>query len=71
MIWSSRPATTARFVLQLRERRQIERVLTRRNQLKKGANEATKSLNRGISELVILAADTSRTYAAAPAADGV
>jgi len=28
-------------------------------QLKKGANEATKSLNRGVSEIVILAADTS------------
>ncbi|EGD88790.2 ribonucleoprotein-associated protein [Trichophyton rubrum D6] len=28
-------------------------------QLKKGANEATKTLNRGTSELVILAADTS------------
>ena len=28
-------------------------------QLKKGANEATKTLNRGIAELVILAADTS------------
>jgi len=27
--------------------------------LKKGANEATKTLNRGISELVVLAADTS------------
>eukprot|EP00824_Muranothrix_gubernata_P007005 TRINITY_DN189_c0_g1_i1.p1 TRINITY_DN189_c0_g1~~TRINITY_DN189_c0_g1_i1.p1 ORF type:complete len:134 (+),score=8.06 TRINITY_DN189_c0_g1_i1:20-421(+) len=27
-------------------------------QLKKGANETTKSLNRGISELVIMAADT-------------
>jgi len=27
-------------------------------QLKKGANEATKTLNRGISELIILAADT-------------
>merc|ERR1719194_367617 len=27
-------------------------------QLKKGANEATKSLNRGISEFVVLAADT-------------
>merc|ERR1712050_253911 len=27
-------------------------------QLKKGANEATKTLSRGISELVILAADT-------------
>ncbi|KAH8804794.1 putative snRNP and snoRNP protein [Xylogone sp. PMI_703] len=28
-------------------------------QLKKGANEATKTLNRGISEVVILAADAS------------
>ncbi|KAF6818025.1 ribosomal protein L7Ae/L30e/S12e/Gadd45 family protein [Colletotrichum musicola] len=28
-------------------------------QLKKGANEATKTLNRGVSELVILAADTA------------
>ena len=27
-------------------------------QLKKGANESTKALNRGISEIVILAADT-------------
>jgi U4/U6 small nuclear ribonucleoprotein SNU13 len=27
-------------------------------QLKKGANECTKTLNRGISEIVILAADT-------------
>jgi len=27
-------------------------------QLKKGANEATKTLNRGISDLIILAADT-------------
>lgn len=27
-------------------------------QLKKGANEATKTLNRGISELIVLAADT-------------
>lgn len=27
-------------------------------QLKKGANETTKTLNRGISEVVILAADT-------------
>ena len=26
---------------------------------KKGANEATKTLNRGISEIVILAADTA------------
>lgn len=26
-------------------------------QLKKGANEATKTLNRGISELIVLAAD--------------
>ncbi|MCJ1287586.1 RNA binding protein snu13 [Xylographa opegraphella] len=28
-------------------------------QLKKGANEATKTLNRGISEIIILDADTS------------
>ncbi|KAI9718831.1 MAG: RNA binding protein snu13 [Chrysothrix sp. TS-e1954] len=28
-------------------------------QLKKGANEATKTLNRGTSDLIILAADTS------------
>ena len=28
------------------------------NQLRKGANEATKTLNRGLSELIILAADT-------------
>jgi len=28
-------------------------------QLRKGANEATKTLNRGIAELIILAADTS------------
>lgn len=27
-------------------------------QLKKGANEATKTLNRGISDLIIMAADT-------------
>jgi U4/U6 small nuclear ribonucleoprotein SNU13 len=27
--------------------------------VKKGANECTKTLNRGISEIVILAADTS------------
>ncbi|CUS08476.1 unnamed protein product [Tuber aestivum] len=28
-------------------------------QLKKGANEATKTLNRGISEFIVLAADTA------------
>lgn len=27
-------------------------------QLKKGANEATKSLNRGLSEFIVMAADT-------------
>ena len=32
---------------------------THYKQIKKGANEATKTLNRGISEIVILAADTS------------
>ncbi|KAH0435820.1 snrnp and snornp protein [Colletotrichum camelliae] len=31
---------------------------THYRQLKKGANEATKTLNRGVSELIILAADT-------------
>ncbi|KAF2012311.1 ribosomal protein-like protein L7Ae [Aaosphaeria arxii CBS 175.79] len=28
-------------------------------QMRKGANEATKALNRGIAELIVLAADTS------------
>jgi len=28
------------------------------HQLKKGANECTKTLNRGVSELIVLAADT-------------
>jgi U4/U6 small nuclear ribonucleoprotein SNU13 len=28
-------------------------------QLKKGANEATKTLNRGISEFIVMAADTA------------
>ena len=31
---------------------------TNYKQLKKGANEATKTLNRGISEVIIMAADT-------------
>lgn len=31
---------------------------TNLRQLKKGANEATKTLNRGISEFIIMAADT-------------
>ncbi|KAH8106816.1 NHP2/L7aE family protein [Cristinia sonorae] len=31
---------------------------TQYKQLKKGANEATKTLNRGIAELIILTADT-------------
>ncbi|ODQ67385.1 13 kDa ribonucleo protein-associated protein [Nadsonia fulvescens var. elongata DSM 6958] len=31
---------------------------THLRQLKKGANEATKTLNRGISEFIIMAADT-------------
>ena len=37
-------------------------------QLKKGANEATKTLNRGTSEIVVLAADTSplAMYACVP-----
>lgn len=32
---------------------------THYRQLKKGANEATKTLNRGIAEVIVLAADTS------------
>ncbi|PSN59423.1 L30e-like protein [Corynespora cassiicola Philippines] len=32
---------------------------THYRQIKKGANEATKTLNRGISEIVVLAADTT------------
>ncbi|KAE9579718.1 hypothetical protein CGMCC3_g4149 [Colletotrichum fructicola] len=32
---------------------------THYRQLKKGANEATKTLNRGVSELIVLAADTN------------
>jgi U4/U6 small nuclear ribonucleoprotein SNU13 len=31
---------------------------THYKQLKKGANEATKTLNRGISEFIVMAADT-------------
>jgi len=31
---------------------------TQYKQLKKGANEATKTLNRGIAELIVLTADT-------------
>ncbi|KKK11806.1 hypothetical protein ARAM_002657 [Aspergillus rambellii] len=32
---------------------------THYRQVKKGANEATKSVNRGVSELVVLAGDTT------------
>ena len=28
-------------------------------QIKKGANEATKTLNRGIAEMIVIAADTT------------
>ena len=31
----------------------------KRGELKKGANEATKSLNRGIAQIVVMAADTT------------
>ncbi|KAF2238166.1 ribonucleoprotein-associated protein [Viridothelium virens] len=34
-------------------------ILSSRRQLKKGANEATKTLNRGTSELIVLAADAT------------
>lgn len=39
--------------------RDLVQQATHYRQLKKGANEATKTLNRGISELIVLAADTS------------
>ena len=39
-------------------------------QLKKGANEATKTLNRGISEFIVLAADTIQRFLQA-GGDGV
>jgi len=32
---------------------------TNHKQLRKGANEATKTLNRGIAELIVMAADTT------------
>lgn len=37
----------------------ITQQATHLRQLKKGANEATKTLNRGISEFIIMAADAS------------
>merc|ERR1712118_532291 len=37
---------------------EIVQLTSNQKQLKKGANESTKTLNRGISELIILAADT-------------
>merc|ERR1711964_401488 len=36
----------------------LVRQATNYKQLKKGANEATKTLNRGISEFIVMAADT-------------
>ena len=36
----------------------IIRDSAKKNFLKKGANEATKALNRGIAQIIILAADT-------------
>ena len=35
-------------------------------QLKKGANEATKTLNRGIAELIIMSAGSFRLFLKAP-----
>lgn len=57
-IWSSKPRTTSSnspYVLfEL-----FDDLIYTYARLKKGANEATKTLNRGISEIVILAADTT------------
>ncbi|KAI0723975.1 NHP2/L7aE family protein [Cerioporus squamosus] len=50
--WPLADATLNNKILDLVERAQQYK------QLKKGANEATKTLNRGIAELIILTADT-------------
>ncbi|CAJ2502820.1 Uu.00g102140.m01.CDS01 [Anthostomella pinea] len=42
------------------ERRNLEGSESHYRQLKKGANECTKTLNRGVSEIVVLAGDTVR-----------
>ncbi|KAF2857451.1 ribosomal protein-like protein L7Ae [Piedraia hortae CBS 480.64] len=51
--WPVADAALSQEILDLVQQAQNSR------QLKKGANEATKTLNRGISELIILAADTA------------
>ena len=48
----------ARVVVPLTPRPPVPSHAQNYKQLKKGANEATKTLNRGISEFVVLAADT-------------
>ncbi|KAI0362427.1 NHP2/L7aE family protein [Trametes cingulata] len=50
--WPLADATLTNSILDLVER------ASQFKQLKKGANEATKTLNRGIAELIILTADT-------------
>jgi len=50
--WPLAPAELNDQILDLVEK------ATQYKQLKKGANEATKTLNRGIAELIILTADT-------------
>ncbi|MBY8978716.1 ribosomal L7Ae/L30e/S12e/Gadd45 family protein, partial [Rhodobacteraceae bacterium NNCM2] len=51
--WPVADSTLSQEILDLVQQAQHYR------QLKKGANETTKTLNRGISEIVILAADTA------------
>ncbi|KAF9645306.1 NHP2/L7aE family protein [Thelephora ganbajun] len=50
--WPTAPAQLNNQILELVNQ------ATQYKQLKKGANEATKTLNRGIAELIILTADT-------------
>jgi len=49
------PLADANLTVQLLD---LVQQATNYKQLKKGANEATKTLNRGITELIIMAADT-------------
>merc|ERR1712014_343665 len=48
------PLSNANLAISILE---IVQQTSNQKQLKKGANESTKTLNRGISELIILAAD--------------
>ncbi|KAF2090900.1 ribosomal protein L7Ae/L30e/S12e/Gadd45 family protein [Saccharata proteae CBS 121410] len=51
--WPLADAAMSQDILDLVQQCQHQRLL------KKGANEATKTLNRGVSELIVLAADTA------------